>query len=194
MPIILGKKMGMTQIWKEDKVTPVTLVEAGPCFVTQIKTKEKDGYDATQIGYEKKTKNIKKPLQSKPYRYLREFRDLFLDSKIGDEINVNTFQIGDVVKVIGTAKGKGFQGGVKRWGFHGRKKTHGAKHEERTIGSVGATTPEHVIKGKKMPGRMGGEQSTVKTAKIVEIDNVNNIIAIKGAIPGRKGILLEIKK
>ncbi len=184
----------MTQIWKEDKVTPVTLVDAGPCFVTQIKTKEKDGYDATQIGYEKKTKNVKKPLQAKPYRYLREFRDLSLDSKVGDEINVNTFQVGDVVKVIGTAKGKGFQGGVKRWGFHGRKKTHGAKHEERTIGSVGATTPEHVIKGHKMPGRMGGGQSTVKTAQIVEIDNVNNIIAIKGAVPGRKGIILEIKK
>ncbi len=184
----------MTQIWKEDKVTPVTLVEAGPCFVTQIKTKEKDGYDATQIGYEKKTKNVKKPLQAKPYRYLREFRDLSLDSKVGDEINVNTFQVGDVVKVIGTAKGKGFQGGVKRWGFHGRKKTHGAKHEERTIGSVGATTPEHVIKGHKMPGRMGGGQHTVKTAQIVEIDNTNNIIAFKGAIPGRRGILLEIKK
>ncbi len=194
MPIILGKKIGMTQIWKEDKIVPVTLVEAGPCFVTQIKTKEKDGYDAVQIGYEKRTKNIKKPLQDKPYRYLREFRNIVLEVKVGDEINASSFALGDVVKVTGKAKGKGFQGGVKRWGFHGRKKSHGAKHEERTIGSVGASFPSHVIKGKKMPGRMGAGQHTVKTAKIVEIDNSNNIIAIKGAVPGRKGILLEIKK
>lgn len=184
----------MTQIWKEDKIVPVTLVEAGPCFVTQIKTKEKDGYDAVQIGYEKRTKNIKKPLQDKPYRYLREFRNIVLEVKVGDEINASSFALGDVVKVTGKAKGKGFQGGVKRWGFHGRKKSHGAKHEERTIGSVGASFPSHVIKGKKMPGRMGAGQHTVKTAKIVEIDNSNNIIAIKGAVPGRKGILLEIKK
>jgi len=194
MPIILGKKIGMTQIWKEDRIIPVTLVEAGPCFVTQIKTKEKDGYDAVQIGYEKKTKNIKKPLQNKPYRYLKEFKNIALESKAGDEINISSFALGDVVKVTGKAKGKGFQGGVKRWGFHGRKKSHGAKHEERTLGSVGASFPEHVIKGKKMPGRTGGGQYTVKTAKIVELDNEKNIIAIKGAIPGRRGILLEIKK
>ncbi|MDD5621061.1 MAG: 50S ribosomal protein L3 [Candidatus Pacebacteria bacterium] len=194
MPIILGKKIGMTQIWKEDRITPVTLIEAGPCFVTQVKTKEKDGYDAVQIGLEKKTKNIKKPLQDKPYRYLREFKNITLESKVGDEINISSFALGDIVKVIGKTKGKGFQGGVKRWGFHGRKKSHGAKHEERTIGSVGASFPSHVIKGKKMPGRMGGGQCTIKTARIVELDNEKNIIAIKGAIPGRKGILLEIKK
>ena len=196
MAFILGKKLGMTQIWQEDKVVPITLIEAGPCFVTQIKSKDGDGYEAIQIGFEKKTKNIKKPLQNKPYKWLREFKNVndLAGIKIGDEINVSGFQAGDKVRIISTAKGKGFQGGVKRWGFHGRPKTHGAKHEERTLGSVGPSYPEHVIKGKKMPGRTGGKQDTIRNIKIVDVDTAKNILAVKGAVPGRKGILLEIQK
>lgn len=191
MAFILGKKLGMTQIWQEDKVLPVTLIEAGPCVVTQVKTKEKDGYESVQLGFEKKEKNVKKPLQGKPYRFLREFRDVS-GVKVGDEIKIDSFKAGDRIKITSTSKGKGFQGGVKRWGFHGRNKTHGVKHEERTLGSVGPSFPRHVIKGKKMPGRMGAAQTTIKNVFVAEIDAANNIMAIRGAVPGRRGILLEI--
>ncbi len=173
----------MTQIFNEErKVIPVTLIEAGPCLVTQIKTKEKDKYEAVQVGFLKK---------GKKFRHLREASD-GNDLKPGDEINVSVFQEGDKVKIAGTSKGKGFQGGVKRWGFHGRKATHGVKHEERTIGSVGMTGPQRVMKGKKMPGRTGADRVTVKNLTIVKVDPENNLIAVKGAVPGPKGMLLEI--
>ncbi|HDM31778.1 MAG TPA: 50S ribosomal protein L3 [bacterium] len=196
MKFILGKKIRMTQIFdKEGNQIPVTLVLAGPCFVTQIKTKEKDGYCALQIGFEK----LKKPKKSKikkPFRYLREFRvedEELKKFKVGQEINVSIFKEGEKVSVSGISKGKGFQGGVKRWGFSGRGASHGVKHEERTLGSVGASTPSRVLKGKKMPGRMGGERITVKNLEIVKVLPEKNLIAIKGALPGRKGTLLEIK-
>jgi len=196
MKFILGKKIRMTQIFdKEGNQIPVTLVLAGPCFVTQIKTKEKDGYCALQIGFEK----LKKPKKSKikkPFRYLREFRvegEELKKFKLGQEINVSIFKEGEKVSVSGISKGKGFQGGVKRWGFSGRGASHGVKHEERTLGSVGASTPSRVLKGKKMPGRMGGERITVKNLEIVKVLPEKNLIAIKGALPGRKGTLLEIK-
>lgn len=198
MKFILGKKIGMTQIFdKEGNQIPVTLVEAGPCFVTQIKTKEKDGYEAVQIGFEKikKEKKIKKPLQHKPYRYLREFRGKNLDIgqyKEGQEINVSVFQEGEKVKVSGISKGKGFAGVVKRWGFAGRPKTHGTKHELRAPGSIGSKTPARVVKGRKMAGRAGGERVTIKNLEIVKVDKERNILAIKGAVPGSKGSLLEI--
>jgi large subunit ribosomal protein L3 len=194
MKFILGKKIGMTQIWKDDEVIPVTLIEAGPCVVTQIRTKEKDGYEAIQIGFEKieKEKKIKKSLKDKPYKWLREFRTKIENLKIGDVIDVSQFQEGEKVKVSGISKGKGFQGGVKRWGFSGRNATHGVKHEERTIGSVGSSFPERVVKGRKMPGRMGQERVTVKNLEIVEIDKENNLIALKGAVPGPRGTLVEI--
>jgi large subunit ribosomal protein L3 len=195
MRFILGKKIKMSQIFdKEGNVIPVTIVEAGPCFVTQLKTKEKDGYEAIQIGFEKlKEKKITKSKRKKPFRYLREFRDEIKNYQLGQEINVSIFKEGDLVSVSGISKGKGFQGGVKRWGFSGRPATHGTKHEERTLGSVGASTPSRVIKGKKMPGRTGGERVTIKNLEIVKIEPEKNLLYIKGAVPGSRGSLLEIK-
>jgi len=200
MKFILGKKLEMTQIFDKDgKVIPVTLIEAGPCFVTQLKTKENDGYQAVQIGFEKlKEKKVKKPLKHKPYRYLREFKvnEFKIEDKelkVGEKIDVSLFKEGERVKISGESKGKGFQGVVKRWGFSGRNKTHGVKHEHRTLGSVGPSGPERVFKGKKMPGRMGGKRVTIKNLEIVKVDPDNNLIAVKGAVPGRRGTLLEIK-
>ena len=195
MKFILGKKIEMSQMFDEKgNVVPVTLIEAGPCFGLQKKTKEKEGYNSLQIGYvkiEKKTK-IKKPMKGKEYKYIKETRTDD-DGKIGDEVTVAIFKEGDKVNVIATSKGKGFQGGVKRHGFHGRNATHGAKHEARTIGSIGQRFPQHVIKGRKMPGRMGFERTTVKNLKIAKIDAVNNIIAVRGAIPGHRGTIVEIR-
>jgi len=194
MKFILGKKIEMSQMFdKEGNVVPITLVEAGPCFVLQVKTKEKDGYEAAQIGFEKlKDRKIKKPQKSKPYRYIREFRIKNSESRINDQINVGIFQEGDRVNVSGISKGKGFAGAVKRWGFHGRSPTHGTKHQERSIGSVGSRFPQRVVKGRKMPGRLGSERTTVRNLKIVKVDPANNIIAVRGAIPGRRGTLLEV--
>jgi large subunit ribosomal protein L3 len=195
MKFILGKKIKMSQIFdKEGNCIPVTIVEAGPCYVTQLKTKEKDGYEAVQIGFEKlKEKKITKSKQKKPFRYLKEFRDDPKNYQLGQEINVSIFKEGDLVSVSGISKGKGFQGGVKRWGFSGRPSSHGTKHEERTLGSVGASTPSRVIKGKKMPGRTGGERVTIKNLEIVKIEPQKNLLYIKGAVPGSRGSLLEIK-
>ena len=187
MPFILGKKIEMTQVWEKDKVIPVTLIEAGPCFITQ--TLE----GSVQFGFEKlKDKKIKKSQKNTPYRYVKEFKT---DDKlkIGDEISVDIFKIGDKVKISGISKGKGFQGGVKRWGFSGFGKSHGVKHGERKIGSIGSAFPQRVFKGKKMPGRMGSDRTTVKNLKIVKVDKDNNLIAVKGAVPGRRGTLVEIK-
>ena len=195
MKFVLGEKIGMSQIWKNDKFIPVTLVEAGPCEVTQLKTNDNDGYDAVQLGYKKIEKKIKKTAAKKPFRYLKEFR-LFEkkdDFKVGDRIDVSVFKEGDIVKISGFSKGKGFQGGVKRWGFSGKSASHGVKHEHRTIGSIGSGFPERVIKGKKMPGRMGNKRVTVKNLKIVEVDLENNLLVVKGAVPGKKGGLLEIR-
>lgn len=169
----------MTQIWSgEGKVIPVTLIEAGPCRVLQLKTKEKDGYEAFQVGYGEK--------------YLREFRG-HGEQKLGDEITVSLFQEGEKVAVSGFSKGKGFQGGVKRWGFHGRHRGRGTKHEERTLGSVGAARPSEVWKGKKMPGHMGAARVTVKNLMVFKVDPQHNILAVRGAVPGRRGTLLEMK-
>lgn len=185
----------MSQMFdKEGNVIPVTLVEAGPCFVTQIKSKEKDGYEAIQIGFANlKEKKIKKPQKDRPYRYLKEFKAQNSKLKTGDKIDVSIFGEGDKVKISGISKGKGFAGAVKKWGFHGRSPSHGTKHEERTIGSVGSRFPQRVIKGKKMPGRMGTERVTIKNLKIVQVDSENNLLVLKGAVPGRRGTLLEIR-
>ena len=194
---ILGKKIEMSQIFSKDgKVIPVTLIEAGPCFVTQIKGKEKHGYEAVQIGFKKKNK-VKKSEKGKGFSYLKEFRSRELGTenqklKIGDKIDVSIFKENDTVKVSGISKGKGFQGAVKRWGFSGMGASHGVKHEHRTLGSVGSTDAARVFKGKKMPGRMGGERITQRNLKIVKIDLESNLIAVKGAVPGRRGTLLEI--
>lgn len=187
----------MSQIFEEDgKVIPITLIQAGPCFVTQIKQKEKDGYNALQIGFEKK-KKAKKTDKNKEFHYLREVRsqeDKKPELKAGDKIDVSIFKEGDKVKISGISKGKGFQGAVKRWGFHGKSATHGVKHEHRTLGSVGSTDAARVFKGKKMPGRMGYQKITKKNIKVVKIDVENNLIAVKGAVPGRSGTLLEITR
>jgi large subunit ribosomal protein L3 len=194
MKFILGLKLGMSQMFDEKgNVIPTTLIEAGPCQVTQIKTKGEDGYEAIQIGFKKITrqKKIKKSMKKRPFRFVREFKNG--EFKIGQKIDVSIFQEGDKVKVSGISKGKGFAGAVKRWGFHGRPATHGTKHELRTPGSVGTSFPERVIKGRKMPGRMGTERITVKNLKVVKVDKENNLLAVKGAVPGRKGTLLEVR-
>jgi large subunit ribosomal protein L3 len=191
---ILSKKIEMTQIWKEDKVIPVTLIEAGPCFVTDIKREDRDGYFAIQLGFEKlKEKKVKKTKKKKPYRFLREFRAEKSELKIGDIVDASIFEQGDKVQIAGISKGKGFQGVVKRWGFHGFGKGHGVKHGERGVGSIGSAYPQRVIKGRKMPGRMGAERVSVKNLEIVRIDKEKNQIAVKGAIPGRRGTLLEVR-
>ena len=184
----------MTQVFDETgKRVPVTLIEAGPCQVLQEKTQEKDGYSALQIGFSKieKIKKIKKPAKSKPYKFQKEFKGG--EQKVGDVIDVTAFQEGEKVKISGVSKGKGFQGAVKLWNFSGRNASHGVKHEHRTVGSVGFTGPQRVFPGKKMPGRMGSERVTVRNLTIAKIDKDNNLIAVKGAVPGRRGTLLEIR-
>lgn len=185
MKFILGKKIGMSQVFQDDKVIPVSLIEAGPCWVTQLKNNQKDGYDAIQLGFDKRGDN---------FRVKREFR---LDEntllKEGDEIKVDVFNQGDIVKVIGRSKGKGFQGVVKRWGFSGRNTTHGTKGQVRTLGSVGSRFPQRVIKGRRMPGRMGNEQVTIKRLQVIDVDKENNLLVVKGAIPGPRRSLLMIQ-
>jgi len=211
MNFILGKKIGMTQLFtKEGQFVPVTLIECGPCYVLQKKSKEirtktnvggtienkKDGYEAIQIGFGKlKESKIKKTQKQKPYGSIKEFKGEIDISKYkeGDEINASIFKEGDIINISGISKGKGFQGAVKMWGFAGKFATHGVKHEHRVIGSVGCRFPQRVILGKKMPGRMGGERTTVKNLKIMKVELENNLIAVRGAVPGIKGTLLEIK-
>ena len=195
MKFILGLKIGMSKVFDEKgNPVPVTLVEAGPCEITQIKTKEKDGYKAVQIGFLKlKDKKTKKSQKNKAFKHLREFQADISDYKVGQKIDVSNFEEVKSIKVSGISKGKGFAGGVKRWGFRGQPKTRGTAHAHRAIGSVGASTPSRVIKGKKMPGRMGTDRITVKNLKIIKIDKENNALFVKGAIPGRKGTLLEIR-
>ncbi|MFH1990492.1 MAG: 50S ribosomal protein L3, partial [Patescibacteria group bacterium] len=195
----LGKKLGMTQIFKEDKVIPVTLIESGPNFVTQVKTKEKDGYSAVQVGFgARKEKNIKKPQRGHlkdvgNLRWLREFRLDSTDLKRGEEVKISDFSAGDKITAVAISKGKGFQGVVKRHGFHGGPKSHGQKDKLRAPGSIGASWPQFTIKGMKMAGRMGSDKMTIKNLEVVEIDEENNIIAVKGAIPGRRGTLVMLK-
>jgi len=195
MKFILGSKIKMSQIFDEKgNQVPVTLVNAGPNRVLQVKTKEKDGYESIQVGFEElEDKKVKKPLKHKPFRYLREFKGDINEYKEGQDILVSIFEVGEKIKIAGIAKGKGFQGGVKRWGFGGSPASHGHP-AQRKIGSIGWSTIGRVIKGKKMPGRMGGKRITVKNLKIIKIDAENNILIIKGAIPGRRGTLLEIRK
>jgi large subunit ribosomal protein L3 len=197
----------MTQIFTaEGSVVPVTLIQATPSVVIQIKTKEKDGYGAMQVGFgERKVKNIKKPQKGHfkelgNFRYVREFRVLQTTNyKLpvrGEKIDVSVFSEGDSVKVSGISKAKGFQGVVKRHGFHGAPATHGTKHAHREPGSIGGgggRAGGRVVKGMRMAGRMGGERVTTRGLKIAKVDVENNIIAIKGAVPGRRGTLLEIR-
>lgn len=191
----------MTQLWENDRVIAVTPVLAGPCAVSQIKTKDKDGYEALQLAWgEKKAKNIKKPQAghlkkiNSQARFLREFRvETTPTCDLGDLVKVGSFVNGEIVDVIGTSKGKGFQGVVKRHGFHGGRKTHGNKDQLRMPGSIGPKGPAHVFKGTRMAGRMGNERVTVKNLTVVKIDEENNIIYIQGAVPGAVNGFLMIK-
>ena len=204
---ILGKKVGMTQIFDEKgEVVPVTVIEAGPCFVAQIKTVERDGYTAIQLGFEEaKPKRLTraqlKHLQKsnlEALRYLRELRlaaDELADLEEGQKLTVDLFEPGEYVDVSGISKGRGFAGVVKRHGFRGGPKTHGQSDRHRAPGSIGAcTTPGRVFKGKRMPGRMGGDRVTVQNLEIVMVDPERNLLAIKGAVPGAKNGLLEIRE
>lgn len=203
MKFILGTKENMTEFFTEEgKAVPVTIVSAGPCVVTQVKTKEKDGYSAVQVGFGKRReKNINKAQKGHfkdlgSFRYVKEFR-LEEDSshKVGDKLQVgDIFEAGDIVRVSGTSKGKGFQGVVKRHGFAGGRRTHGQKHSEREAGSIGATGPARVFKGTKMAGRMGGDRVTEKNLKIVSVSKDSNIVFISGAVPGIRGGLIEVVK
>ncbi|MBI4708979.1 MAG: 50S ribosomal protein L3 [Candidatus Portnoybacteria bacterium] len=201
MKFILAKKIGMSQIFDEQgNVVPVTLVEAGPCVVTQVKTKDsKDGYDAVQIAFGSKKRTNKpqaghqKKANIDKAKWLREFRVENLEVKLGDQVKADVFKEGDFVKVSGLTIGRGFSGVVKRHNFGGGPKSHGQKHGLRAPGSIGATFPERVPKGRKMAGRYGGERVTVRGLKIAKVDLENNIIAIRGAVPGKRGTLLEIQ-
>ena len=199
MKALLGTKIGMTQIIGEDGVTTaVTLIQAGPCTVTQVKSVETDGYNAVQVAYGE-GKNLSKAVaghlkQAKVTpKFIREFRvdELPADLKIGDKIDVSSFVLGDMVDATGTSKGKGFAGTVKRHNFNTSKKTHGGNGNVRRVGSIGSMYPQKVFKGKKMPGRMGNEQVTVKNLQVAYVSLEDNLIGLKGAVPGpRKGLIV----
>ena len=201
---IIGKKLGMTQIFNENGiVVPVTVIEAGPCTVTQIKTEETDGYSSIQLGFgDVKEKHLNKPLKGHfaksklaLKKHLREFRVNNLDEvKVGDEIKVDVFEQGDKVDIQGITKGKGFQGVIKRHGQHRGPMGHGSMYHRRP-GSMGSTsTPGRVYKGKKLPGHMGCETVTIQNLDVVKIDTDKNVILVKGSVPGAKGAILKIKK
>lgn len=203
---LLGKKLGMTSIFDETgQVIPCTVIEAGPCVVTQIKTKERDGYEAVQIGFEQKHENrVTKPLaghfakaNAKPTRIVREFRgNGNAELQPGQEIKVDSvFAKGDTVSVIGTSKGRGFQGVVKRHHFGGGFRTHGQSDRERAPGSVGSSSyPSRVFKGQRMAGRMGGDRVTVRNLKVVGIIPDSNLLLVKGSVPGAINGYVEIHK
>jgi large subunit ribosomal protein L3 len=190
---ILGKKLGMTTIYDKEKgALNVTLVECEPNIITQIRNSEKDGYEAVQVGIRNAKHQTQKTKRRKDFLKIKEFKGDTKGFKVGDTLKVDQFKIGEKVKVSGITKGKGFQGVMKRHGFKGSPRSHGHKHDWRAPGSIGSSFPEHVIKGKKMAGRMGGKRSSVKNLEIVEIDKENNILFLKGAVPGVKGRVVEI--
>lgn len=200
---IIGKKMGMTQIFDENgKVVPVTVVEAGPCTVVQKKTVESDGYVAVQLGYgDISAKKVSKPAKGHfdkadvaSKRTLREFRlDDISAMNVGDILKADVFAVGDRIDVVGTSKGKGYAGAIKRWNQHRLRESHGTGPVARHAGSMGScSTPSRVFKGKRLPGHLGAERVTIQNLKVVKVDAENNLIAIKGAIPGPKGSVVCI--
>jgi len=201
---LIGKKIGMTQIFNENgDAVPITLIEAGPCFVTHIRTPKKENYRAVQLGFgETKPKHLTggqlghlKNTDAPPLRFLREFRVKEASLNLGDKITVEVFELGDAVDIIGTSKGKGFAGAVKRHGFAGGRKTHGQSDRLRAVGSIGATSgTSKVFKGKKMPGRMGNRRVTSSNLRIVLVDSERNLIGVNGSVPGAKGGLVMIKE
>ncbi len=199
---ILGRKIGMTQIFDEDgRAIPVTVVEAGPCKVVQVKTNETDGYEAVQLGFDevRKQKKVNKPMAghfkkagTSPFRFLREFRMSGLNP--GDEVTVESFKKGDRITVSGISKGKGFQGVMKRHGYGGGPGSHGSMFN-RAPGSIGASAfPSRVWKNKGMPGRTGGRRVTVKNLMVVDVRPEQNLILLRGAVPGHDGAYIELRK
>lgn len=203
MKAILGKKIGMTQIFTPEGVLiPVTAIEAGPCVVTQVKTQDTDGYEAIQVGFGAiKEKNVNKPAQGhfakagvEAKKYLREFR--LEDASaytVGQEIKADAFAEGDKIDVTGKSKGKGFAGTIKRYGKHRGPMTHGSKHKRKT-GSVGAAGPHHVFKGHLMPGRAGNLKTTVQNLEVAKVDLENNLILVRGSVPGTKNSLVIVRQ
>ncbi|MBI2055677.1 MAG: 50S ribosomal protein L3 [Candidatus Sungbacteria bacterium] len=199
MKFLLGKKLGMSQVFAEDgSVEAVTLIESGPMKVIRQKTDQRDGYRALVFGFGlRKAKRVARAQKGEwrnlgNFEVVREGRGMSGRGR-GKELDVGQFKAGDIVKVSGVSKAKGFQGVVKRHGFHGAPKTHGTKHAHRQPGSIGATWPQRVIKGRRMAGRMGGERVTVRNLKVVKVDPERQLIAVGGAVPGRRGTLIEIR-
>jgi large subunit ribosomal protein L3 len=203
MKALIGRKVGMTQIFTEEgHVIPVTAIEVGPCVITQIKTVEQDGYTAVQLGFgDVKENKLTKPAKGKfdkanvtPKKHLKEFRVDSVDGmNVGDELNADTFVVGDKVDVQGTSKGKGFQGVIKRWGQHRGPMGHGSMYHRRP-GSMGPTsTPGRVFPGKHLPGHMGDVTVTVQNLEVVKVDLDKNVILVKGSVPGAKGSILKVK-
>ncbi len=198
---ILGKKVGMTQVFDEDgRAVPATVIKAGPCTVVQTRTAERDGYCAVQLGYEPVSeRKVNLPLRGHfkkhgvtPHRHLREFRVDDADQySPGQQITVDIFKPGDLVDVTGTSKGKGFAGGVKRWGFRRGPMAHGSKYHRRP-GSLAARDASRVFPGRKMPGRMGGERVTVQGLRVLRVDPEEHLLVVKGAVPGPRGGLVAI--
>ena len=201
---LIGKKVGMTQIFDENGVAiPITLIEAGPCYVTQVRTVEREQYSAVQLGFEEvKPKRLSggeighlKKIGLPPLRFLREFRTKTPEVKEGEQVTVSQFTVGDLVDVAGMSKGKGFQGGVKRYHFHGGPRTHGASDRERAPGSNGATTtPGRVYKGSRRPGHMGDDRVTAQHLKVALVDAERNLLGVRGAVPGGRGGLVIINE
>ncbi len=197
---ILGRKKGMTRVFSEGGVVePVSVIEAGPCIVTQVKTSQANGYEAVQVGYEE-AKKLNEPevghlKRLPPLRHLKEFRvDDLGDAQIGQRIDVSMFEAGDIVNISGVSKGKGFAGGMKRHNFKGGPKTHGQSDRARAPGSVGAgTTPGRVWKGTKMAGHMGNKKVTALNLKVVKVDLERNLLLVRGAVPGARNGMLVIK-
>jgi large subunit ribosomal protein L3 len=200
---ILGRKVGMTQIFNDaGQAIPVTVIEAGPCIVVQKKTPERDGYSAIQLGFgEKPERVVNKPLKGhfakagvRPLRFLRELRvENVEDYQVGQEIKADVFAAGERVDVVGTSRGRGFAGGIKRHGFHRGPMAHGSKYHRRP-GSLGAKGPARVFKGRKLPGHYGVERVTVQNLEVVRVDPERNLLAVKGSVPGPRGGLLLVKE
>jgi len=201
---LLGKKLGMSGFFTpEGRYLPVTVIEAGPCVVTQIKTRATDGYDALQLGFgEKRKSRVNKPLQGhykksgeQCFRYLREFSvDNPEEYNLGQEITVDMFNVGDRVDVVGTTKGRGFAGVIKRYGFHRGPMTHGSRNVRRP-GSIGCSAwPAKVIKGKKMPGQYGNDRKTIRNLEIIDIRSEENVILVKGAVPGAESGVMTVNE
>lgn len=204
MTAILGRKLGMTQVFDDaGNLVPVTVIQAGPCVVTEIRTPKRDGYTAVQMGFEAlPERKVRKPMKgvfarakTAPRRVLREVTPVTGETyTVGQEITVQTFGGGDLVDVVGTSKGRGFSGGIKRHNFSGQRATHGVSLMHRAVGSIGSSDMGRVWPGKRMPGRYGAERITVKGLRVVRVDADQHLLLVRGAVPGPRGSLVVVRK